>query len=460
MNPFLERTYFSLPVWLQNAAISAYGLSLERQRYSRESDAFLKRLHETERLSEEEMAQYVRCAMQDMIHHALATVPYWKDWAGENDAEPEDFRSLEDLRRLPTLRKSDIVAAPEQFVSEGIPRRGRIRLSTSGTTGTPLEVLSNHSARTHHYAFFRRLREWYGVGRRALRATFFGRAIMHPEADSPPFWRYDAAQNNMLFSSYHLSRQNIRHYVNRLRELRPVEIIGYPSSLVQLAAYILENDQKPLTPRVVITTAETLLQHQRELLEDAFLCPVVNQYGCTEMAFFAAECEEGTMHVHPEHGWIECLDSSGSPAGPGESGRCVATGFVNAVMPLLRYEIGDQVSLGVRKCPCGRPFPVLERIEGRADDMIQLPDGRVVGRLDPVFKGLSGITECQIAQVAPLVLELRVVANSAFDVGQQQALVSEVRTRTGNQLEVHVRRIREIPKGQNGKFRAVVREFS
>ena len=103
-----------------------------------------------------------------------------------------------------------------------------------------------------------------------------------------------------------------------MRDFAPDEVIGYPSSVYQLARQVRDSGQPPLAPRVVFTTAETLLAHQREAIEAAFACPVIDQYGCTEMAFFASQCEHGTMHVHPEHGCLEALDGEDRPVPPGE----------------------------------------------------------------------------------------------------------------------------------------------
>ena len=85
-------------------------------------------------------------------------------------------------------------------------------------------------------------------------------------------------------------------------------------------------------PRLIVTTAETLLAFQRETIERAFSCPVTDQYGCTEMALFISQCEHGSYHVHPEYGIVEVLDERDRPVAPGEEGEVVCTGFVNRAM--------------------------------------------------------------------------------------------------------------------------------
>jgi phenylacetate-CoA ligase len=289
----------------------------------------------------------------------------------------------------------------------------------------------------------------------------FGRIIVLPEIDRPPFWRYDAAQKNLLFSSYHLSEKNLPFYVKKLKDYHPEEIVGYPSSLYHLSLYIVEKGlEGKIKPQVVFTTAENLLSYQRKIIRQAFKCPVINQYGCTEMAMFASECEHGKLHLHPEHGFVEVVPRDPNQLignEPDLVGEMVCTGFVNKAMPLIRYRLGDEVALSKSaRCGCGRRFPVLEKVQGRIDDIIITPDGRPVGRLDPVFKGFSGIKECQIVQESLDKVSVNIVCDAMFDASIEAELMTEFRKRLGNEMEIELVKMTEIPKSANGKFRPVV----
>jgi phenylacetate-CoA ligase len=460
MKELLEKLYYRSPVVLQNAAVSLYGLHLRRQRYAPSARAHLNALLKSERYSDEAMGRFLDERFTALVAHAIETVPFWREWSAEAGAGPGDFTRLDDLAHLPVIRKEDIKKRPDRYLSESYgPKARLLALSTSGTSGTPLTIYCDRDVRSHHYAFFSRLRGWFGVTVGARRATLFGRIMLSAEVKTPPFWRYDAAQHNLLMSSYHLAQENLRHYHAKLQDYSPDEVIGYPSSVYQIARYIIESDSARLRPRVVFTTAETLLAHQRDVIERAFDCPVIDQYGCTEMAFFVSQCEEGSIHVHPEHGWLEALDESAKEVPVGQRGRCVATGLINPVMPLLRYDIGDIIVKGHGRCACGRAFPVVDRIEGREDDVLTTPDGRPLGRMDPIFKGRLGIVECQIVQIEPAFLEFRIVPGEGYDDRAEQDLIREARKRTGGEMEIRVLVVPEIPRGASGKFKAVVRAF-
>ena len=459
---FQDKIYYSSPVWLQNLLVSAYGVSLRHKRYGKGTREQLEFLLSNESKNREELYEIQQLLFVKTAKAALSHVPFYRSWAAEHHIHPGDIRGLEALSLFPILDKETVRENPLNFYDERyLSSKSAFFLSTSGTTGTPLKILTDSLFRTKHYAFWSRIRAWFGLSPIPRRATLFGRIIMLPETDAPPFWRYDLVQKNLLLSSYHLSENNLGFYVKKLVDYNPDELIGYPSSLYHLALYIVaRNLGGMIHPKVVFTTAENLLPYQKSVIFDAFRCPVINQYGCTEMAMFASECEHGRLHLHPEHGFVEVLSPTGKTHnGGGETvtGEMICTGFVNTAMPLLRYRLGDEVSLNrSMKCPCGRMFPVIEEVEGRCDDIIKTPDGRPIGRLDPVFKGFAGIKECQIVQESLLKVTVNIVCDVMFSTKVEEELLNEFRKRLGKLMEIKIIKMDSIPRTSGGKFRPVI----
>lgn len=458
MNNIIEKIYHRVPIFLQNILVSIYGYKLYRERYNQNSKKYLRRLQESERFTQARMDEFIDKQFVSLAKTAIENVPFYRQWAEDNQITVSDITGVADLSRFPIVKKSFLRESPGDFVSD--KSHDLIKLNTSGTTGSPLDIYCSKDDRTYHYAFFSRLRSWFGLSVRSKRATFFGRIIMLPENQSPPFWRMDLAQNNLLMSSYHLAESNLMHYYNKLSGYRPEEIIAYPSSLYELGQFIIRHDLKPIKCKVVFTTAETLLAYQREVLEQAFNAPVIDQYGCTEMAFFVSQCEHGTMHSHPEHGILETIDSEGKPV-RGEPGILLATGLVNRSMPLIRYEVGDRVTLGSANssCLCGRAFPEVYEVEGRLDDVIYRMDGTPVGRLDPVFKGGSGIVSARIKQDDLGNVTVLVVPDDSFGVKERDWLRNELEKRLGGDIDIVIEVVKELEKEINGKFKAVESSF-
>jgi phenylacetate-CoA ligase len=259
----------------------------------------------------------------------------------------------------------------------------------------------------------------------------------------------------LYMSSYHLAPQYLSHYVRVLRDFRADYIEGYPSSVYAIAQYILESNLAPIPFKACFTTAETLFDFQRQAIGQAFGCKTFNQYGCGEMAVFAAECECGNMHLSPEIGIVDVVDDDNQPVESGQVGHLICTSLINEVQPFIRYRIGDLGSLQPGGCPCGRPLPLLGRIEGRADDVLITRDGRRIGRLDPVFKISRGILEAQIVQDDYENFRVRIVPGVHYTDADGQDIVESLSLRLGK-ATICIELVPQIERTRAGKFKAVL----
>ncbi|MEN8183770.1 MAG: phenylacetate--CoA ligase family protein, partial [Myxococcota bacterium] len=138
-----------------------------------------------------------------------------------------------------------------------------------------------------------------------------------------------------------------------------------------------------------------------------------------------------------------------------ERGPLLATGLGYDATPFLRYNIGDVGTRAKAPCPCGRPGNVFLDIDGRVDDYVVTPSGRLVGRLDHVFKEQWDVHEAQILQQTADSITVLIVPRSTYSEASQRKLLSEVHARLGDDIRVDVRIADRIPREENGKFRAV-----
>jgi phenylacetate-CoA ligase len=138
-----------------------------------------------------------------------------------------------------------------------------------------------------------------------------------------------------------------------------------------------------------------------------------------------------------------------------ERGELIVTGLANDAAPFLRYRVGDVGTRAKRACPCGRPGDSFLEIDGRIEDYVATPDGRLVGRLDHIFKEQLDVAEAQILQETPDAIEIRFVPRPTWDASSETKLLREVRSRLGSEIEVMLRSVASIPREPNGKFRAV-----
>jgi len=210
-------------------------------------------------------------------------------------------------------------------------------------------------------------------------------------------------------------------------------------------------------PKALVLTSETLFDEDRKKIQEAFDSRVFNQYAATDSGAFICECEHGNMHVNPEYGICEILDSDGKPVGPGEEGEIVATPFHKREQVFVRYRTGDTAVRGpVAPCPCGRSMPRVGAVTGRVEDTLYIPGRGFMQRFDAMVKGLDGIYELQVVQETLDRLQLLVVPDRSYDRAVEAALLKNLRSQIGDAVEVEVTKVNTIPRGPNGKFSVVM----
>ena len=327
---------------------------------------------------------------------------------------------------------------------------------SSGTSGKPVRVWRDRPTVRAAYALSAaREQIWYGVSPQDRWGILGGQLITPVRQRKPPFWVWNRALNQLYMSTYHLAPHLIPYYLDALASRRVAYLFGYTSSLSVLAREALRQGRRDLKMKVVVTNAEPLFPHQRQAIADAFQCPVRETYGMTEMVAAASECAAGRLHQWPEVGLVEVLEGNQRVA-DGNAGDFVCTGLLNAEMPLVRYRVGDRgcLSRDDGACECGRTLPSIERVEGRNNDMLLTADGRAVYWFNPVFYGVP-VREAQIVQDALDHIRVRFVPAPGFGGEAGLRIVRRLRDRLGA-VVVGLEQIDELPRGPNGKFKAVV----
>ncbi len=451
------KLYHRLPYPAKTLAAGARGRYLSRWRYGPATEGLVSDYLIHDYWTAAQWQTWCEARLAYVLERAAARVPYYRDqWAARRRAG--DRAAADVLENWPVLTKEALRGAPRAFVADDCDPQAMFYEHTSGTTGKPLHIwLSRETVGAWFALFEARGRRWYGVSRHDRWAILGGQLVAPVERDRPPFWVWNSGLNQLYLSSYHLAPQHIAAYLEAIRRHEVTYLLGYPSALYQLAREAL--DQRLAAPRlkVALGNAEPLLDHQREVIAAAFGCPVRETYGMAEIAAAASDCEQGRLHLWPEAGHVEILADWADGAAPdGEAGRLVATGLLNADMPLIRYDTGDRATMAGEACACGRSLPVLRAIEGRADDVIVTSDGRAIGRLDPVFKADLPIREAQIIQEEPDVLRVLYVPTAAYSDHDGDMLVQRIHDRTGAGMRVILEEVAAVPRAANGKFRAVI----
>jgi len=451
-------TFYNLsPIFLQNMLISAYGLKLKHTRYGGIFNASYQAAKQSYTFAPGEIAELQNASLLNIVNAATQCTPYYIETIRAKSSELSSITTETLKDYFPVLDKDSVKNNPSAFYNFTVDKKQLKFINTSGTTGTPLNIAVTNTDIQKNYAFYARLLDIAGGSREQRSITFAGRMFIPPKQLKPPFWRYNIFNNDLLMSSYRLSESTISNYLHAMEKWKPAYIDAYPSAIYTIAKYIIDNNIRITEkPTAIITSSETLIDGHRHIIEQAFGCKVFDHYGCAEMAAFITQCAFGNYHINQDYGIVEILDKNGRPANVGEIGEIVCTGFINHTMPLIRYRIGDSAILSDTICKCGCAFPVIERIEGRTDDLITAPDGRKIGRLDPLFKGLSGIKETQIIQTSLDAITLLLVKDTTYTDETAQILIQRLKERIGEGFNIRTEFVDHIERTASGKFRSVI----
>jgi phenylacetate-coenzyme A ligase PaaK-like adenylate-forming protein len=152
-------------------------------------------------------------------------------------------------------------------------------------------------------------------------------------------------------------------------EAQPTHLVGSASVVARLARAALAGDLE-IRPVRVSTNSEPLSQEDREAIDQAWQAPVHNLWGSTEIGVQAVGCGQGEgLHVCEDEVVLERVDESGQPVAADQpAARTLATGLANLAFPLIRYDLGDEVTMLAGTCPCGSSLARVADIAGRRDD--------------------------------------------------------------------------------------------
>lgn len=256
---------------------------------------------------------------------------------------------------------------------------------------------------------------------------------------------------------------------DELQAWKPAFLAGYPSMLVELARQ-QEAGRLRLMPLALWSGGEGLAASTRDWIESVFGAPVINDYGASECLAIAFECPHGRLHLNDDWVLMEPVDAQDQPVPVGTASHSVLlTNLANRVQPLIRYRLGDSVTMHADDCPCGNHRPSFT-VEGRCDDTLQFTDPVAgVVHLSPMavttaLEEGADVHRFQLRQTALDALEVRLDVSLSDDpAGLRASALDALRRYLGSQglSAIRLSSSDEAPAidPRSGKLRQVVCEL-
>lgn len=393
-------------------------------------------------MSASELLRYQENSIRSLLKEAIKNVKYYR--------EREDLYSLPlkarngdefwfEFNKLPLLEKAVI----RRNVSEFRNQKKRLLVSshtTTGSTGVPITIYASLMERAYTNAAVHRY--FVSITSR-LNPRVLYLSGMSKKVDA--VCSFSSLTGDGSISIYDLQKENAGVILDFLKKNKFDLVYGYPSAIYELAMLLDKSARGgSFIPKGVVCTAETLHPHWAAEIKRVLRCPVYNFYGSQEGSHLAYTEACGHMHLNPHVGILE-ESTEGA----------LVTGFVRKAMPLIRYKLGDVVSVSHSNC-AKYPAPVISEIGGRSDERIVTRSGSRIGFFrNHIAHFLNGVEEFQLVQKDFDRFVINAVASENRNV-DSEGIASEFSKRLGYKVTVVVNFVESLPRSKRGKFRPVI----
>lgn len=308
----------------------------------------------------------------EAIAHAAAHVPFYRRYWREQGFDAASFRGLCDWHRIPVVP----MAAAKQAARGGELLDVRVDtarctyLDSSGSSGSATRIWKQPLEERVRRAGG--LRIWFEHGFRWRDTTAQFQILPGPQLR---LQKLGISRKTWISTAAPLAVQ-LRQFLAADADV----VAGTPTALRAICAEIEREGLQapPCRPRIVFGAGELMDQSTRSAVERVLGVVPIGLYGQTEVGYAAFQCEHREhFHWAADTHLLEVLQR-GVPAPAGELGRLVVTDLRTRTMPFLRCDTGDLARSSPLDCPCGRTFPSLKALGGRARSAVNLPSGVVL----------------------------------------------------------------------------------
>lgn len=278
------------------------------------------------------------------------------------------------------------------------------------------------------------------------------RKLFYADEGNFPWGKYN-------FSALYMTEENMPYYIEQLNKTKASFIRGYSAGVLTLAQYI-KSHKCPLDIHLkgIYLTSEAFSEQSRKYISEVFGCPVIGQYGHTEMSVYAYQHKDDSVYeCLPLYGYTEVLDDKGRHVKEGETGEIVVTGFNQIGMPFIRYKTGDLATYKGTK----NGVVYIDAIQGRTVDYLFDRGGKKVFLTGAIFgghiKAFNHIAQWQLVQKEKGIVDVAIIKGDGFD----DSIVQEVYDFfEGFNITAKLNYVKYIEKQKNGKQKFLIQKIN
>lgn len=349
--------------------------------------------------------------LRSLVQHAYDHIPLYQRLFAQVGFIPSMLDDWDDLAKIPLLTKQDLRAAAKSDLIAKDSRENIRWLSSSGSTGIPASIARSENSLWHYMACNTALFYDWCHGKPLTNGLY----LVDMARDSIDYAAADLLRTTVPSSRILSVHDPVSKLTREILSISPEFISSYPSTLRAIALDLRAQNCVVKQTRVIHLTSEMLDAHTRRLLSQVFPnARLIETYTSTEGGLMAWQCMHDTRwHIAETNVLCEIVDNNGLPTT--DLGHIVITDLTNTATPILRYRgLGDLARWEPEPCPCGSTARSIRHIEGRAAAMLRTRTGALVSpyAVTNAIEEVPGLSQYQVLQTRPGLLEVRVIAES------------------------------------------------
>lgn len=455
MNKKLMNVYYHCPQFLQTLGINIIEINQWKLQTCKEFKKWYTILKKIDHWKKEEFVSYQNNHLKKILSYTINHVPFYHDFYKKNNIDVSKVKTIDDLYKLPIVRKEDVQNHWNLFCSQ--KKEKYITRHTSGTTGKPLTIRISHSLDLLEKANAHKRNIWAGYDGSWIARLVGDNPIK--DCNSKQLFRKSYVMKRVVFPTYCISFNTLPSIIRDLKKLGIKYLQCYPSAGYIIAKYLELNDEY-LPLKAVLYSSEPMYDFQKKLIQERFQTKTFGFYGQAEEVISGVECEKGNYHLTALDGILE-ITKNGQNATAGEKGFTIATSLHNYAMPLIRYALNDYTGYCSYSCDCGRTSPLIYPIETKKEEAVITVDGRFISPsiLTFPFKDQKGIIESQIIQKRIDSITIKIVKSDCFKQQNESQLINSIKKIVGNEMSIKIQYTDKIYRTKNQKKRFVLSEL-
>ena len=405
------------------------------------------KLREIQSITVSNYAAYVENAKSEIVQHHLTHNSFYKSVCKQG---------FTTWNELPILTKKELQIPLKNRLSTGVTTKQVYVNKTSGSTGNPFYFAKDKFCHALTWAIIKNRFNWhdlYGT----KQARFYG----IPNETLPRLKERlkDFFSNRQRFNVFDLSDAAFDIWITTFKTTPFVFLNGYTTVILAFANYLNSKQLvlKDICPslKACVVTSEMCFEEDKIVMTKAFGVPIINEYGASELDLIAFQNTKNQWLINTEALYIEIVDNKDNPLPYGETGRIIVTALYNKAHPFIRYDLGDLGSLKY----CDAKTIILEKLEGRKEDYVHLPSGKIAPGLTfyyitkSIMKDNGAVKDIKVLQTTIDSFEIHYTAQQQLPEQQQNLIRNALYNYLEPNLYITFHKFEQLKRSKSGKLK-------